>query len=75
MLASEAREEGAIGLAAAQEDVLAVVHLQPVAVERVGRPAKPAPDLDEGHAGAGGGAVERRRDSREAPADDENAAL
>ena len=45
-VAAEPLEQRAIGRAAAQEDVLAVVHPQAVALERVGRAAEPAPHLD-----------------------------
>ena len=69
MPAAQPLEQAAVGEAAAQEDVLAVVHLKAVALERVGGPAEPAPHLDERHARARVGAVERRRDPGEAAAD------
>ena len=68
-LAAEPREQGAVGRAAAQEHVLAVVEAHPVALEGVGRPAEPAPDLHERHVRAGRGAVERSRDPGQAAAD------
>ena len=67
--AAEPLEQRPVGLAAAQEHVLAVVHPQAVALEGVGRAAEPAPDLDERHARARRGAVERRRDARQPAAD------
>ena len=49
--------------------MLSVVELHAVALERVGRAAEPAPDLDERHLRPGGGTVESRRDAGEASAD------
>src|SRR5262249_25163209 len=68
-------EQTPVGTAAAEEDVLAVVHQEPVALERVGRAAQPGPDLDQRRALAGPRAVEGRRDPREPPSDHEDAAL
>src|SRR6202043_2220043 len=63
--APESAEQRAVGVAATQEHVLSVVHLKALALERVRRPAEPAPDLDEPHAGARGGAVKRGADPGE----------
>jgi hypothetical protein len=53
--------------------VLAVVQAHAVALEGVGGAAEAAPDLDERHARAGIGAVERRRDPRQTAADHDDA--
>ena len=75
LVAAEPAKQRAIGEAAAQEDVLAVVHLEAVALEGVGRAPQPAPDLDHGRTRAGGGAVERGGDASEASADDHDATV
>jgi len=49
--------------------MLAVVHLKALALERIGRPAEPAPDLQQRHLRARLHAVKRRRYSGEPTAD------
>jgi hypothetical protein len=71
---ADALEQRAVGDAAAQEHVLAVVHRQAVALEGVRRTAEPAPDLDQRHLRAGGGAVQGGDDAREAATDHQHPA-
>ena len=71
-LAAERREQLAICRAAAQEHVLAVVDPQLAPGDRIGGAAEPRADLDEGHRRAGRGAIERRDDSGDAAADDDD---
>ena len=73
--AADALEQRSVGLAAAQEHVLAVVHLETAALHRVGGAAEPAPHLHERDLRARLRAVERGGDAGEAPADHEHAAL
>ena len=53
--------------------MLPVVHLQPLALERVRRAAEPAPDLDQRHLRAGLRAVERGGDAGQAATDNHDA--
>ena len=62
-----------IGGAAAQEDVLAVVHHQPVVRERPGEAAEPAPLLEQGDLRAGVGTCQGSRDAGQATSDDDQA--
>ena len=71
--AAEPLQQRPVGGAAAQEHMLAVVHLQPVALEGVGRAPEPAPHLDERDRCAGLGAVERRGDPGEPAPDHQHA--
>jgi hypothetical protein len=67
---AEALEQREVVGTAAQEDVLPVVEAQAVAVERVGGAAEARTDLEQRHARAGVGAVQRGGDAGEAAADD-----
>ena len=69
---AEALEEAAVGRAAAQVDVLAVVERQAPALERPGRSAEAWPSLEQGHARPAVGAGDRRAEPGEAAADDDD---
>ena len=64
------REQVAVGRAAAQEYVLSVVGVNPVARERIRRAPEAAARLEQGHLRAGACAVERRGDPGKPAADD-----
>ncbi len=66
---AEALQQPAVGGAAAQEDVLAVVDPQLAASERGGETAQPGPGLDQGHLDARVGQSQRSRDPGQPPAD------
>ncbi len=68
-VAAESCEQRAVGGTAAQEHVLAVVHLKALPLEGVHRSTQPRAHLHQCHPRAGVRAVERCCDPREAPAD------
>lgn len=65
----DALEEAPVLGAAAQEDVLAVVHPDVLPADRERRAAEPRPSLEQRHVGARVRALERGCDSRQSPSD------
>ena len=66
-------EQRAVCGTAAQKDVLTVVECPAVPVDRVGSPTQAWAHLDQSNFSAAIGAIERRGDTRNPAADDENA--
>ena len=65
LLDADTPQEAEVGGAATQRDVLAVVELEPVPLEREGRTAEPRARLVERHRGSAVRAGDRRRETRE----------
>ena len=72
---AEAVEQRTVCVAAAQEDVLAVIEHEATALERVRGTAEAGTNLEQRHLHAGVRQVERRRDSGEPAADHNGRAL
>jgi len=70
---AEPAQQVLVGRAAAQEHVLAVVHVEVTAPERVRQTAELRPSLVERDLGAGVPAAQRGRDAGQAAADDRDA--